>query len=241
MNIAIVDDMVSECEALRSLLKQYENERKHPIQIKEFHSGKELLRDYIPNSYDVIFLDIFINDENGVDCALKLRQLDGNVNLIFLTTSPEFGVKSYDVRAADYIVKPATLDKLERALNYCKIAELADKPFVTVTAKQQPLKIELDRIFYADFQNRTACIHLTDCLIPVSGSFTELSERLTEYPQFMPCFKGIVVNLLEVQDVFNDSLILKNGEHLPVSRRLQRQVQRRRLSLSAGSLRGDWK
>jgi DNA-binding LytR/AlgR family response regulator len=241
MNIAIVDDMVAECETLRSLLKQYENERKHPIQIKEFHSGKELLRDYIPSTYDVIFLDIFINDENGVDCARKLRQLDGNVNLIFLTTSPEFGVKSYDVRAADYIVKPATLDKLERALSYCRIAELADKPSVTVTTRQQPLKIELDRIFYADFQNRTTCIHLTDCLIPVSGSFTELFEQLAEYPQFMSCFKGIVVNLLEVQDVFDDGLILKNGEHLPVSRRLQRQVQQRRLSLSAGSLQGDWK
>jgi two-component SAPR family response regulator len=46
----------------------------------------------------------FLNDENGVDCALKLRQLDENINLIFLTTSSEFGVKSYDVRAADYIV-----------------------------------------------------------------------------------------------------------------------------------------
>jgi DNA-binding LytR/AlgR family response regulator len=48
-----------------------------------------------------------------------------------------------------------------------------------------------------------------------------------------------VVNLRKVQEVSGDYLILKNGERLPVSRRLQRQVQQRRLSLSAGSLRGD--
>jgi DNA-binding LytR/AlgR family response regulator len=239
MNAAIVDDMVTECEILCRLLKQYEMEQQQTVQIKAFHSGRELLYDYIPGSFDVVFMDIFLDNENGVDCALKLRQLDADVNLIFLTTSSEFGVKSYDVRAADYIIKPATLEKLSRALHYCKIAEAQSEPAITVNTKYQPLEITLHRILYADFQNRSACIHLKDCLISVSGSFSELSAQLTDYPQFMSCFKGIVVNLKEVREVCGDSLILKNGEQLPVSRRLQRQVQQKRLSLSAGSLRGD--
>lgn len=238
MKAAIVDDMVSECEILRSLLRQYETEQQ-TIEITEFHSGRELLSSYIPGGYDVVFMDIFLNDENGVDCALKLRQLDENINLIFLTTSSEFGVKSYDVRAADYIVKPATLEKLSRALHYCKIVKSQSGPSITVTTKNQPLEIALSCILYADYQSRSACIHLKDCLVPVSGSFSELSEQLMAYPQFMSCFKGIVVNLKEVRELGRDYLILKSGEQLPVSRRLQRQVQQQRLSLSAGSLRGD--
>lgn len=239
MNIAIVDDLVSEREMLRSLLKEYETKNRQPMRIEEFQSGHDLLCHYIPDRFDVIFLDIYLNDENGVDCALKLRQLDENVNLIFLTTSSEFGVKSYDARAADYILKPATLEKLERALLYCKIDEPQNEPTITVHTRQQTLKITLACILYADFQNRVCQIHLTDSLIPVSGSFTELSQQLTAYPQFMSCFKGIVVNLKEVGEICGDYLILKNGEHLPVSRRLQRQVQQQRLSLSAGSLRGE--
>lgn len=239
MNAAIVDDMADECETLRSLLKQYEETERQTIHITEFHSGSQLLADYIPGSYDVVFMDIFLNNENGVDCALKLRQLDEKVNLIFLTTSSEFGVKSYDVRAADYIVKPATLEKLSRALHYCKIAEPVSDPSVSVITKNQPLEISLSCILYADYQNRCACVHLKDCLVPVSGSFAELSEQLTVYPQFMSCFKGVVVNLKEVRELAADSLILKNGERLPISRRLQKQVQQQRLSLSAGSLRGD--
>ena len=240
INIAIVDDMTSEHEILRSLLKQYEVNQGRPIQIKSFHSGKSLLCDYIPGSFDVIFMDIFMNQENGVDCALKLREFDEHVNIIFLTTSSEFGVKSYDVRAADYIVKPATLEKLTRALCYCKAPELQNEPSITVITNQQPLEIILNRILYADYQDRTTCVHLKDCLVTVSGPFMELAEQLTAYPQFLPCFKGIVVNLKEVQEICQDYLILKNGEKLPVSRRLKRQVQQRRLSLSAGSLRGDW-
>ncbi|WP_324824830.1 LytTR family DNA-binding domain-containing protein [Sinanaerobacter sp. ZZT-01] len=239
MNAAIVDDMATECEILRSLLKQYETNQHQPMQITEFHSGRELLADYIPGSYDVVFMDIYLNNENGVDCALKLRQLDENLNLIFLTTSSEFGVKSYDVRAADYIVKPATLEKLTRALHYCKIAEPQSVPSITVTTRNQLLEITLDRILYADYQNRCACIHLKDCLVPVSGSFSELTDKFCSYPQFMSCFKGIVINLKEVRELEADYLILKNGEQLPVSRRLQKQVQQKRLSLSAGSLRGD--
>lgn len=240
MILAIVDDLACERMRLRSLLEQYEKERQQPIQIKEFDSGKEFLQNYIPCTYDVIFLDIFLNNENGVDCALELRRRDENVSIIFLTTSPEFGVKSYDVRAADYIVKPATSEKLERALLYCKTVNQLTKPSITIYTKRQLLKIELERILYADFQDRAACIHLSDCLIPVSGSFTELSEQLTAYPQFMSCFKGIVVNLQNVKEISGDHLVIKNGEYLPVSRRLQRQVQQRRLSLSAGSLRGDF-
>lgn len=239
MNAVIVDDMATECEILRSLLKQYKTIQQLPIHITEFHSGKELLNNYIPGSYDVVFMDIFLNNENGVDCALKLRQLDENLNLIFLTTSSEFGVKSYDVRAADYIVKPATFEKLSRALHYCKIKESQDDPTITVTTRNQLLEITLDRILYADYENRSSCIHLKDCLVPVSGSFSELSNQLIIYPQFMSCFKGIVVNLKEVRELGGDYLILKNGEQLPVSRRLQRQVQRQRLSLSAGSLRRE--
>lgn len=239
MNAAIVDDMATECEILRSLLKQYETNQHQPMQITEFHSGRELLADYIPGSYDVVFMDIYLNNENGVDCALKLRQLDENLNLIFLTTSSEFGVKSYDVRAADYIVKPATLEKLTRALHYCKIAEPQSVPSITVTTRNQLLEITLDRILYADYQNRCACIHLKDCLVPVSGSFSELTDKFCSYPQFMSCFKGIVINLKEVRELEADYLILKNGEQLPVSRRLQKQVQQKRLSLSAGSLRGE--
>lgn len=239
MNIAIVDDMATERELLRRLLKQYEIKQRQLVQIEEFHSGSELLCHYIPGKFDVIFLDIYLNHENGVDCALMLRQLDETVNLIFLTTSSEFGVKSYDVRAADYIIKPATLEKLSRALNYCKITQSQSDPSITVTTRHQPLEIALDHILYADYQNRSACIHLKDCLVPVSGSFSELSGQLNAYPQFMSCFKGVVVNLKEVREICGDFLILKSGEHLPVSRRLQRQVQQQRLSLSAGSLRGN--
>lgn len=240
MRITIVDDVASERQTLRCLLEQYAKDSQLSVQILEFDSGKAFLSCYAPGVSDLVFLDIFMDDQNGVDCALELRQKDEAIKIIFLTSSSEFGVKSYDVRAADYIVKPVSAEKLERALRYCKIAELLDEPTITVISQRQPLEIVLDRILYADLQNRITCIHLPDCLIPVSGTFSDLSDQLTAYPQFMSCFKGVVVNLQQVKAVEPDLLTLKSGEILPISRRLQKQVLQRRLSLFAGSLRGEW-
>lgn len=240
MQVAIVDDIASERQLLRHLLTQYAEGRQLTIEIEEFDSGKAFLSSYAPGTYDLVFLDIFMDDQNGVDCALELRQKDASIKIIFLTTSSEFGVKSYDVRAVDYIVKPASAEKLDRALRYCKFSELHNEPMITVMSQRQPLQIELNHILYADLQNRITCIHLRDCLLPISGTFSELSEQLTSYSQFMSCFKGVVVNLHQVNAVASDHLILNNGELLPISRRLQKQVLQRRLSLSAGSLRGEW-
>lgn len=240
INIAIVDDQTSECEILTALLQVYEAEQGQPLKVQEFHNCIDLLGDYQQGKFDVIFMDIFLDEESGMDCAMKIRQLDETVNIIFLTTSSEFGVKSYDVRAVDYIVKPATLAKLTRALNYCKTSVEQNPTLITVCIRNQPLEIALDRILYADFINRSTSIHLKDRIVSVSGTFTELANQLTAYPRFTSCFKGIVVNLQEVQEIGEDYLVLKNGARLPISRRLQRHVQLQLLSLSAGSLRSDW-
>lgn len=73
----------------------------------------------------------------------------------------------------------------------------------------------------------------------VSAARHQKSFPVFLYHEVLLMGKGIVINLKEVRELGSDYLILKNGEQLPVSRRLQRQVQGQRLSLSAGSLRGE--
>ena len=53
---------------------------------------------------------------NGMDTARELRQADTAVRLVFLTSSPEFALESYEVRAFDYLLKPVTYERLARFL-----------------------------------------------------------------------------------------------------------------------------
>ena len=239
MTTAIVDDLEAERAALRGLLESYAGAHALPLAVEEFAGGQAFLDAWEPGRFDIVFLDIYMDGKNGVDTARALRELDEKISIVFLTTSTDFGLQSYDVRAADYIVKPACGEKLERALRYCHIGEIPASRTITLEGKRVPLCLELGGILYADFRDRSACVHEADRVLPVAGSFGALSERLTAQPEFMLCFKGIVVNLRQVREIDGDTLTLKNGERLPVSRRLQKQVRQRRLNLLASSLRDE--
>ena len=54
---------------------------------------------------------------NGMDAARELRQRDKSVKIIFLTSSPEFALESYEVKAQGYVLKPIAYDKLKKLLD----------------------------------------------------------------------------------------------------------------------------
>ena len=56
--------------------------------------------------FHIILLDILMPLLNGMDTARELRQYDKTVKIIFLTSSPEFALESYDVKAYSYLLKP---------------------------------------------------------------------------------------------------------------------------------------
>ena len=56
--------------------------------------------------YDVILLDICMPGMNGIQCAKDIRQYDNLVKIIFLTSSTEYAVESYSVKAHNYLLKP---------------------------------------------------------------------------------------------------------------------------------------
>ena len=108
MRIAIVDDIKAEQEFLGRCLNRYCTEQLVPCEAATFDSGSAFIKNGIFD-YDLIFLDIYMPGLNGLDTAARIRETNKDVLLIFTTTSADFAVKSYRVRAFDYLVKPLLL------------------------------------------------------------------------------------------------------------------------------------
>ena len=68
-------------------------------------------------NYDVLLLDIIMPGLNGIGAAREIRENDRSIPIIFLTSSPEFAVESYRVRAFDYLLKPVNGEELFRSLD----------------------------------------------------------------------------------------------------------------------------
>ena len=118
--IVICEDVEIQREMLKEILTSYFEEINEEVLILTYDSGESLVAD-IEEEYveaELILLDIYMKKLNGMETAKKLRDLNCNAPIVFLTASPDFAVESYDVQAAGYLLKPFEEDKLKNLLNH---------------------------------------------------------------------------------------------------------------------------
>lgn len=106
LRCAIVEDTAQELEHLQNGLKRYSAERALPLNVTAFGNAADFLEHYCAD-YDIVFMDIELPGLNGMEAAHRLREIDRQVILIFVTNMAQYAVKGYEVDALDYIIKPA--------------------------------------------------------------------------------------------------------------------------------------
>mgnify|MGYP003379117498 CR=1 FL=1 len=111
MRIAIVEDEAEQREQLRSYILQYAGETSRSFDVVTFFNALELLEDYTPQ-YDIILLDIEMPGLNGMEAAERLRLVDGDVVLMFVTNMAQYAINGYAVGALDFVLKPVTYGQL---------------------------------------------------------------------------------------------------------------------------------
>lgn len=99
LHVAICDDEKAFVRHLTGLLNQYSEETGRDIRITAFYDGMELIEKY-DTTIDLIFLDIQMRLVNGLRAAERIRRMDKNVGIIFLTTLAQYGLEGYKYRAS---------------------------------------------------------------------------------------------------------------------------------------------
>ncbi|WP_461257925.1 LytR/AlgR family response regulator transcription factor [Treponema sp. R80B11-R83G3] len=112
MNILAIDDNVMALEELVSSIK----EACPDDDIHSFSKPSELLDFAKENICDIAFLDIEMWGINGIELAYKLKEINSNTNIIFVTGFSEYAKDSYAVKASDYVMKPVTKEAVKEAL-----------------------------------------------------------------------------------------------------------------------------
>lgn len=218
MRVAIVEDLKTEQEFLNHCLSRYCTEQLVPCEIKLFSTGTSLVEtgDF---EFDIIFLDIYMPGLNGIDVATKIREVNKDVLLIFTTTSVDFAVKSYRVRAFDYLVKPYTYTQFAETMQLaCKnLAETAS--FITLKTGRTQTRVMLHKILYIDYSNHYIQIH-TEAGETVASRmyFEEIIKLLEPYPQFLYCSRNCIINMDKVIRLEKADFILASGECITMNR-----------------------
>ena len=223
LKIAICEDTRQEEEKLLALLEKMEI----PTEPTVFHSGEELLAVYRPQMFDLLLMDIYMDGMTGIEAVTKIREMDEEVPVAFITTSKDYALESYRLSALQYIEKPYRQRDIASILHLAqKIREEA--PVLTVRWHRQEKRIRLAQILYLETQDRTVLLYLR------SGETLQVYEKLSDLlPQlegqpFFYCHKSFCVNLAGV-DYIDDTLtcfMMQNGKNVPIRRGLLREARR---------------
>lgn len=222
IHIAICDDSKQERQILAALFKRYQELHATPLQIHIFQNGFSLL-DAIDQGkrFDITILDILMPGENGIEIARNIRASGTDTEIIFLTSSPEYAVDSYEVKAQNYLLKPVTEEKFFASIDSI-LAELDEKDtasFIIYTTEKQYSRIRVSSLVYGEVTHRTITLHLSDqTMISAVMTFTEFQDILKAYPDFIYPHRSYAVNMNYIQYVTKSDIILTDGQKIPLSR-----------------------
>ncbi len=222
LKIAIVDDESIYLNQLNEMICSQLNTLGIHSVPRLFHSADEFLRSWKPGEYHLIFLDIFIDEDNGIDVARKIRETDEEVTLVFCTTSNEFAAQSYEVDARYYLHKPITEEKVATMLKRVNLSRLERDQIIQLP---DGYKCILYSILYTNYLNHYVQFHLgSHQLHNVYMSHADAEKLLLDHPGFCTVNKGSIVNFRAVEKIGKTDFLLKNGESIPISHRRYKAV-----------------
>lgn len=229
IKIAICDDEERELERTQKLLAEYTQEK---LSVKAFRSGETLLA--AGERFDVILLDIDMEGLNGIETARRIRLVDKEVKLIYLTNYCDYITFAFAVHAFAYLLKPVQKEELfsqlEEAAAY-GLPRLSGE--LEFQALEGIVRINSSHILYFEYMDRKVLMHTDTKLWHLKRRITQIAQDMEEYGFAMP-HKSFVVNLYAVQCIHGYDIILTDGSLLPLSQKKSLQFRRRLNQFLAG-------
>ena len=216
MRIAVVEDDMNIQQQLTAYIGKFYEEDINRYQLSVFSDGDEILEDFRAN-YDLILLDIQMKRLNGLETAEKIRQLDSDVYLVFVTNLANYAIKGYSVQAFDFILKPVNYMMLKQLLQRVdKLVSARQQRYVTLPTDLGLTRIDVNHIYYVETEAHFLIIKTDQGEYRMRDTMKNMEAALEKYG-FFRCNNCYLVNLKHVERVDGSTLYV-NGEELAISR-----------------------
>jgi DNA-binding LytR/AlgR family response regulator len=225
MRIAICDDVPLYMDIIIELLESYQEERPGvKLSLHGFNSASALLkRRNEGQQFDAYLLDVIMPGTDGIVLAQKIRLLDEDVPIIFITQSDEHALDAFSVSAAQYIVKPIKKEALFAVLD--KIISMHKREtdnFTSVSALGRVVKLLHSSIVMVENSGRALRFHLdTGEIIDSKAIRTTFANALTNIlndSRFLWVHQSYVINMNHVKELQSRAFIMKNGMEVSIPR-----------------------
>ncbi len=214
INIAIVEDNINEYSLLKNSLDKYACSYNVKFNITYFSSAIEFLNSY-KKQFQLVFMDIELPDMNGMEASHKLRDIDKDVVIVFVTNLSNYAINGYEVDALDFVVKPIKYEtfaiKLTRIINKINI----ESPYrIEVYDVDHILRIiNLAEVYYLEVSGHYLIFHLENEEFKTRMSLKSFEEKYDLTSFFKPNVYALVnlkyVNKVDGDDIFLGKFVIK--------------------------------
>ncbi len=225
MRIAVCDDCREDALSLKKLLRGQD--------VSIYSDTESLMADIEKNNrrYDLYLLEILMEESmNGIELAGKLREMQEEAMICFISTSADFYREAYDLYAVQYLIKPVgekSIKKLLRKVQKNLAGQHNDKKkTLTYFWWGKSGTISYGKIRYIRTRGHMLAICCTDGKVQDSkGKLNDLERQICG-DIFLRCHQSYIVNIRHVESMTGSELTVA-GEQIPVSRRYYAEVKRR--------------
>lgn len=213
MNIFILDDEEVIVDSLSSMLKSIGSDKDN---IYGYTDYRKFLEDIKTKKCDILFMDIRLDDTNGIELIKENGIYLKETKLIYITGYDEYIEDVFETELVYLIKKPLNEEKVEKA--YLKAIEKINKENKVIVVKtlKETRKVKINEIYYIESDARLVNIHLKNEVLVSYGKLSDMEEMLKG--NFLRTHKSYLVNLERVKSYKHNQVILDNGKVIPISR-----------------------
>lgn len=236
MNIAIVDDMITDCNNLTNLISDILHNKDIDYNIYSYTKVYEFLESNI--KFDAVFMDILMPDKTGMDTARELRNMKLDIPIIFVTTEKSFALEGYEVQAFDYIIKPVDKERLTGILN--RLTKKYNKPrYIVIKENRHSIEIPVCNIIYAEARGHSVDIFTTNTKYTSYMSFKEFTALFANEKYFKICNRGILINFNRVKKIIDNYFVVEGDTNLQISRSKYPEMKSEYIKYAFNKTRGE--
>ncbi len=222
LRVAVCDDSLQDAQCLCSLVTENLQQRKQAFSIQTFCSGEEFLQ-HSSDSFELIFLDIYMSEKNGVEVAKILRTKKISTPIVLVSTSRDFIMESYDIFALYYLIKPVNASTVGSVMDRFFALHPSMQSITLKTGRSQQT-VYLSDILYAEAKGKRSLLHLKQGELETSCSLSELAALLPS-KSFIKPIRYALINLEEVTGLPAQTIHLSDGSEIPISRKQRESVK----------------
>ncbi|PQP81359.1 DNA-binding response regulator [Paenibacillus sp. PCH8] len=232
-NVAICDDEEQQREHVRTMLVSLSLKTHIDFHITCFTSGEHLLSHYreAGDTFHMLILDVEMGGMNGIQTAKEIRNRKAlDVQIMFLTSYPEYMVESFDVMTFQYLIKPIQPSVFEeKMIKLCQYFQAMDKKYMLIKSDYDELLLKYDDILWIEVVKSLTIKHKLNVVTEEKSHETKgiLSSYATALKDhgFLQIHRSIIINLMHVQKFAGNQVVMLNGTELPIGRSKVKEVK----------------